>query len=41
VTELDSLDIEITQEINDAVDAALKAPQPAPAELLTDVYATY
>jgi len=41
VTELDALDVEITKEIGDAVDAALKAPKPAPAELLTDVYASY
>ena len=39
--ELDALDAEITQEIDAAVDAALLSPQPAPAELLTDVYATY
>jgi len=41
ITELDALDVEIKQEISAAVDAALQAPQPAPAELLTDVYATY
>ncbi len=41
VAELDSLDAKITQQISDAVDVALRAPQPAPAELLTDVYASY
>ena len=41
VAEMDALDARIMQEIGDAVDAALQAPQPAPAELLTDVYASY
>jgi len=39
--EMDTLDARIKQEISAAVDVALQAPQPAPAELLTDVYASY
>jgi TPP-dependent pyruvate/acetoin dehydrogenase alpha subunit len=38
---LDAIDEEIDAEVTSAVEAALSAPQPDPAELLTDVYATY
>ncbi|WP_338109345.1 thiamine pyrophosphate-dependent dehydrogenase E1 component subunit alpha [Pseudomaricurvus alkylphenolicus] len=39
--DLDQLDEEILTEVTNAVDAALEAPQPAPEELLTDVYVSY
>ncbi len=40
-TELDAIDKEVATEIDDAVTAAIVAPQPDPSELLTDVYGSY
>lgn len=39
--EMAALDKKITAQINDAIDIAIKAPQPDPKELLTDVYVSY
>lgn len=38
---LDEIDMELRAEVAEAVDFALLAPQPAPEELLTDVYVSY
>lgn len=38
---LDKIDEEVAEEVSSAVDYALAAPQPAPEELLTDVYVSY
>jgi len=40
-TELDAIDEEVAVLIDDAVNEALAAPQPAASELLTDVYVSY
>jgi pyruvate dehydrogenase E1 component alpha subunit len=39
--ELDRIDADCRKLVADAVEAARKAPPPAPAELLTDVYVSY
>ena len=39
--DLDAIDEAVANEIHEAVEAALVAPQPDPSELLTDVYVSY
>ena len=39
--EYDQIDEEVRDEVAQAVEFALAAPQPDASELLTDVYATY
>lgn len=39
--QIDEIDSEVAAEVADGVDYALKAPQPDPSELLTDVYVSY
>lgn len=41
VTELDAVDAEVARLIDEAVDEARAAPDPQPADLLTDVYIKY
>ncbi|MBM4227318.1 MAG: ABC transporter substrate-binding protein, partial [Gammaproteobacteria bacterium] len=40
-TELDAVDAEVARLIDEAVDEARAAPDPQPADLLTDVYIKY
>lgn len=40
-SQVDEIDAEVVEEVAQAVDYALAAPQPNPSELLTDVYVSY